>query len=65
MIKEDDADGQPTIKKLKLLIGGDPTFECGERVQGVLGDLVHDPDISVMRATIFGPTEGQEAVTNG
>jgi hypothetical protein len=60
-VKEADENGQNTVKKLKLLIGGDPNFECGERVQGALGDLVADPNISTMRDIIFGPERKIEA----
>lgn len=49
-------DGQPTEKILKMLIGQNivPTIEAGERVQGVLGDIVREPNIQQMLATIFG-----------
>lgn len=52
-----DANGQATGGKLmKMLISQDlvPTIEAGERVQGRLGDVVTDPDITRMLATIFG-----------
>lgn len=49
-------DGQPTEKVLKMLIGQNiaPTIEAGERVQGILGDIVSKPNISEMFTTIFG-----------
>jgi hypothetical protein len=56
-IKVNDANGQPTIKQLNLLVGGDPNFECGERVQGALGDLVTGPNIQEMLVRIFGEAE--------
>jgi hypothetical protein len=63
-LKVNDANGQPTIKQLNLLVGGDPNFECGERVQGALGDLVTNPNISEMLKQIFGTPEDGKA-TNG
>lgn len=51
-------DGQPMKKVLKMLIGQDivPNIEAGERVQGILGDIVRDPNISHMMHTLFGET---------
>lgn len=42
-------------KRMKLLIGQDvhPQIEAGERVQGALGDIIEDPNISQMLKTIF------------
>jgi hypothetical protein len=52
---EADANGSPTIKVKKLLIMSDhPQFESGERVQGLLGDVVRDPNFTTMMNTIFG-----------
>lgn len=50
-----DANGQP-VKVVKMLIGQDahPQIEAGERVQGLLGDLVVDPNITNMLSTIYG-----------
>jgi hypothetical protein len=50
-------DGQATGQKLmKLLISQDlvPTIEAGERVQGALPDVIHNPNITEMLAAIFG-----------
>jgi hypothetical protein len=55
--REVDENGQDTQKVLNLLIGGDDRFECGERVQGLLGDNVRDPHISQMMNRIFGLVE--------
>lgn len=51
-------DGQPTKKVLKMLIGQDivPNIEAGERVQGLLGDVVREPHITQMLHTLFGET---------
>lgn len=52
---EADANGQNTQKVKKLLIMSDhPQFESGERVQGLLGDVVRQPNITEMMNTIFG-----------
>lgn len=52
-------DGQPsgvTNKVMKMLISQDlfPNIEAGERVQGVLGDIIENPNISKMLTDIFG-----------
>lgn len=48
-----DENGQPTKKVRKLWIGTHPQFETGERVQGTLGDVVSEPNITEMMKTIF------------
>jgi len=48
-----DEHGQPTVPVRKLLVGPNPTFEAGERVQGVLGLTVNQPDITTIVNTIF------------
>lgn len=59
---ENDENGQPTLKVKNLLIrSDDPQFESGERVQGVLGDVVRNPNISEMINLIYPSVE----VTNG
>jgi hypothetical protein len=50
-------DGQSTEKVLKLLVAQHPQYEAGERVQGVLGDIVRAPHIGQMLTTIFGETD--------
>lgn len=50
-----DENGQPTIPVRKLLVGPNATYESGERVQGVLGLTVDDPNITTMVNTIFPP----------
>lgn len=52
-----DKNGQATRKVQKLLIGQHPQFEAGERVQGALPDVVINPRITDMMATIFGTQE--------
>jgi len=50
-----DANGQATAKHKKLLVMSDhPQFESGERVQGLLGDVITDPSITSMMYTIYG-----------
>jgi len=39
----------------KLLVAQHPQFEAGERVGGVLGQVVENPNISTMIDTVFGP----------
>lgn len=52
---EADANGANTVKVKKLLIMSDhPQFESGERVQGLLGDVVRQPNITEMLSTVFG-----------
>ena len=51
--------GQPTGEKqktMKMLIGQDvaPNIEAGERVQGKLGDIIIEPNITQMLVDIFG-----------
>lgn len=48
-----DEHGQPTVKIRRLLVGPDPSYESGERVQGRLGHVVDNPDITRMLETIF------------
>jgi hypothetical protein len=47
-----DENGQPLGRVRKLLITPHPMFEAGERVQGVLGDVVTEPNITVIRDTV-------------
>lgn len=52
-VQETDENGQPTVKVKNLLIMSDhPQFESGERVQGILGDIVRNPNVSEMIAKI-------------
>src|SRR6185436_5279672 len=50
---EQDENGQLTKKVRRLWIGDHPQFVAGERVQGTLGDMVSEPNISEMIKTIF------------
>lgn len=59
-----DENGQNTRRVNKLLIGQHPQFEAGERVQGRLGDLIAEPDISDMMRTIFGSLEPSVTVSD-
>lgn len=49
-----DANAQNTIEVKKLWVGRHPQFEAGERVQGLLGSVVEQPNISQMLVKIFG-----------
>lgn len=53
-----DANGAPTVKMRKLLVTPHPLYEAGERVQGVLGDVVTSPNITHMLNTIYPSTNG-------
>lgn len=57
---EPDAEGQATRPVRKLLVGPHPQFESGERVQGVLGDVVREPHLAHMIQTIFDNVEVSE-----
>lgn len=49
-----DANGQPQRKVRKLLVAaGHPQFESGERVQGRLGDVVVEPNITSMLTQVY------------
>lgn len=50
---EADESGQLTVPVKRLLISDHPEYEAGERVQGILGGDVRDPNISNMMTTIF------------
>lgn len=39
----------------KLLVSQHPEYEAGERVGGVLGQVIEDPDIADMIEIVFGP----------
>jgi len=43
------------VEHRKLLVSQHPEYEAGERVGGVLGQVVTDPNISIMIDTVFGP----------
>jgi hypothetical protein len=50
-----DANGQPTRRVRRLLIGPHPLYESGERVQGTLGgDVITEPNIQSMIQQIYG-----------
>lgn len=55
-----DDNGQLTKKVRKLFIGSHPQFESGERVQGVLGDDVTEPNIDEMIKKIFAEVNMME-----
>lgn len=60
---ETGADGQLTVPVKRLLISRHPEYEAGERVQGLLGGDVRNPNLSEMIDTIFGTTLNREDST--
>lgn len=56
---ETGGDGQPTVPVKRLLISDHAEYEAGERVQGVLGGDVRDPNVTTMMNTVFGRTATQ------
>jgi hypothetical protein len=60
-----DGNGQPTRKIKRLLIMSDhPEFESGERVQGLLGDVVTEPNFTDMMKKIYGDTVFEKRETS-
>jgi hypothetical protein len=57
---EADSAGQLTVPVRRLLISPHAEYEAGERVQGILGGDVRDPNIEDMMTTIFTPTEANQ-----
>jgi hypothetical protein len=52
---KEDEQGQPTIKSKQLLVSDHlPQFIAGERVQGALGEIVDEPNITRMIEMIYG-----------
>lgn len=49
-----DENNQNTVEVKKLWIGRHPQFEAGERVQGLLGNVVERPNVSEMLVKVFG-----------
>lgn len=59
-----DADGNPTLRKLNLFVGVHPSFVSGERVAGLVGPNVPDPNITQILNTIYPkPTPIEDEVT--
>jgi hypothetical protein len=52
-----DENGAPTVPVRKLLVGPNPTYESGERVQGMLDPIITRPSITTMLNAIFPPPE--------
>ena len=50
------ADGQTQVPMRKLLVAPHPMFEAGERVQGLVGPVIDDPNISVILERVY-PTQ--------
>lgn len=48
-----DAEGNNTIPQVSLFIGSHPSFESGERVQGVLPDTIINPNVEDMLRRIY------------
>jgi hypothetical protein len=62
-VKLEDENGQLTRDTRRLLIGPHPEYEAGERVQGKLGSVIDDPDITKMINTVFPYTTESEEYT--
>ena len=60
---EADENGTYTKKVRKLLVTPHPMYEAGERIQGVLGDVVPEPNITMMLRKIYPSQNGQEAAS--
>jgi hypothetical protein len=56
-----DENNQNTVEVKKLWIGKHPQFEAGERVQGMLGNVVERPNVADMLARIFGDVPSPKA----
>lgn len=54
-----DAQGQPTVPVRKLLVNQHPLYEAGERVQGLIGPVVDNPDIYQILERIY-PQQGAQ-----
>lgn len=52
-----DDNGQQMGSVRQLLVGPHPQFESGERVQGVLGNIITDPHLTRMLDVIFPPND--------
>jgi hypothetical protein len=50
---EQDGDGQYTIPVRKLLVNQHALYEAGERVQGLVGPVISNPDIHFMLESIY------------
>lgn len=48
-----DAAGQYTIPERQLLVGPHPLYEAGERVQGLIGPVISQPDVYRMLEAIY------------
>lgn len=47
------ADGQTTVPYRRMLVAQHPLYEAGERVQGLIGPVVDDPDIWQILETVY------------
>jgi hypothetical protein len=54
------ADGQPSRRVQRLLIGPHTQFETGERVQGRLPDIITEPSITQMLAAVYDTDDHSE-----
>jgi hypothetical protein len=62
-----DAQGQPTVEVRKLLVNQHPSYEAGQRVQGRVGPVIDDPDISKILDAVYPhyqPPQTLETVTS-
>jgi hypothetical protein len=55
---------QGTEKIRRMLVVPHVQFEAGERVQGRLGDIITNPNVSTMLDTVFGPATADSTKNN-
>jgi hypothetical protein len=60
---EQDADGQYTVPVRKLLVNQHALYEAGERVQGLVGPVISNPDIHFMLESIYPQAALEAEVT--
>jgi hypothetical protein len=57
-----ETEGAETTKEIRrLLVSPHPLYEAGERVQGRLGKVVDEPNITTMLTTIYPQLQGAQA----
>lgn len=59
----DPADPTKVIKMRRMIVVPHIQFEAGERVQGLLGEVVDNPNLPEMLTKVFGPKPAESAAT--
>lgn len=62
--QEPDENGQYTVPVRKLLVAPHPLYEAGERVQGLVGPVIENPDITAILDAVYPNYQPQETVTS-